>query len=347
MVTNDRSEPVSRRAFLGGIAAAGATLALQRTTVPSFAGTSPTWTELTPAASPPARSDHGLAFDPATDLVYLFGGQSDFTALNDLWTFDAATATWTEIEASGDLPPPRFTPITFFDTTRNALVVSTGQGDSFLNDTWAFDPTVGTWRELGATSEDRPARRYGAAGAFDTAGDRFIVTHGFTFRGRFDDTWTFSLEEERWTKLDIEDEVPIKRCLTQAAWDADGNRLYMFGGQTNGDPYLGDLWSLSVEDANWRKRRGRPKPSPRNLYGSAFDAVSRRWFVYAGDTDDGRVGDMWAYDVAAKAWSRFGARARRPARRRSPAIVVAGDRIVLFGGRAGGDLNDTWTLALA
>jgi hypothetical protein len=340
-------DPLSRRSFLGGLAASGVALTLRVPALAARVGAeAPIWMQLNPAVSPPARSDHGLAFDPVSELVYMFGGRRDGSPLNDLWTFDIATNTWTEIEPTGERPPERFTPICAFDTGRNRFMVSTGQGDDFYGDVWAFDVTSNTWEELGQGSADRPKRRYGAGGAYDPAGDRLLVTHGFTVQGRFDDTWVFDIGDGSWARIETNDDLPIRRCLTQGAWDPGSGKLLMFGGQTDNDPYLGDLWALNVDGGRWRRRRGRPKPSPRNFYGAAFDGAARRWFVYGGETDDGVIGDLWAYDAASKTWARYGSRAGRPTKRSSPGIVVANDRLLLFGGYAGEDLSDTWTISL-
>lgn len=66
-------------AALGGCTSAPAS---NRTDVPAQATTTspaggPAWTELDPAASPPARGNASMAYDPATRTMLLFSGFSD------------------------------------------------------------------------------------------------------------------------------------------------------------------------------------------------------------------------------------------------------------------------------
>jgi hypothetical protein len=46
-----------------------------------------TWTEQSPATSPPARIDAAMAYDGATGNVVLFGGQFISQLFNDTWTW--------------------------------------------------------------------------------------------------------------------------------------------------------------------------------------------------------------------------------------------------------------------
>lgn len=59
--------------------------------VPSAVQASPapavTWTQQAPSASPPARFGEGMAYDPATGNVVLFGGLGNHG-------FDGGTWTW-------------------------------------------------------------------------------------------------------------------------------------------------------------------------------------------------------------------------------------------------------------
>src|SRR5689334_14130406 len=66
------------------------------------------WTQLkTKGAAPPARSDSGLASTDAR-TVYLFGGENEGTALDDLWRLDVKKKRWTRLSPTGAKPPARF-----------------------------------------------------------------------------------------------------------------------------------------------------------------------------------------------------------------------------------------------
>src|SRR5262249_2237616 len=54
------------------------------------------WTEITAAVRPPPRNQGQMFFDQAHGVVVLYGGSSAAGVLNDLWTLDVGTMTWTQ-----------------------------------------------------------------------------------------------------------------------------------------------------------------------------------------------------------------------------------------------------------
>ncbi len=348
-------EPLSRRSLLRGALAAVAGLAAGRlgASTPAAAASAGAraarWMRLGGSLHPGARRDHSLTPTGEGGAVYLFGGRRNGVAANDLWALDPKKAAWRRVEARGPKPPPRFGHDAFYDAARKRLVVAMGQASSgsFFNDVWAFDPAASSWRQLGVSSAMRPEVRYGAAGAYDRGGNRLFISHGFTSQGRFDDTWILDLATESWSKLSTEGRVPVKRCLTRAFWDPAGRRILLFGGQTDGNPYLGDFWSLDVGRGVWMQERQAALPSARNLYGASFDEARRRWYVVGGATAKGPAGDAWVYDAAREAWSVIKGIGSKPSARSALDVAVAGGRLYLFGGNDGTrDLDDTWVLAL-
>src|SRR4051794_9487805 len=63
-----------------------------------------TWTQITPATSPPNRSYLAMAYDAVSKKVVVFGGFSGTGYLNDTWTFDGTT--WTQVQTAV-APPAR------------------------------------------------------------------------------------------------------------------------------------------------------------------------------------------------------------------------------------------------
>jgi hypothetical protein len=51
-----------------------------------------TWTQQSPATSPPARYLASMAYDPATGDMVLFGGAGNSGFLNDTWTYGPVTS---------------------------------------------------------------------------------------------------------------------------------------------------------------------------------------------------------------------------------------------------------------
>lgn len=305
------------------------------------------WARVEAAGSPPAVRDHTLSRDPVSGLIYLFGGRTDGTASDELWRFDPEAESWEPVSPSGPGPDARFGHNAVFDP-ESALLVAMGQrtDGSFLNDVWAFDPEAEEWSELGDASDARPTVRYGAAGAAGLGGGRIVISHGFTNQGRFDDTWGFDLESDAWREVSTRGPVPVERCLTHAYLSRQ--HLFVFGGQTNATPFLGDFWSLDLDGGRWRELKKDPLPGPRNLYGASFDGTA--WYLFGGNTPDGPVGDTWRYGDLAGKWAIVdpGGSVDGPSARFGCEVVTAVDRLFLFGGTDGSsELNDTWSLEIA
>lgn len=359
---------ISRRRFLGGtaaLAAGGAGIALVGCGDGSDARRSPTspapvtatpagsaatatparalrWTRVEAAGAPSPRRDHSLTFHAGEGVLYAFGGRAGGVSTNELWTFDPRGSRWTKVDAAGEAPAPRFGHNAFYDGQARRVVVALGQGDSgFFDDVWAFEG--GRWRRLDDPSADHPEIRYGAASAHDASARRLIVSHGFTDKGRFDDTWAFSLADNRWSQVKTSGDRPIKRCLTRGLWLEAQQALAIFGGQTDSNPFLGDFWLLETARGRWAEQQV-ARPGARNLYGADFDASAGRWYVVSGNTPDGPVAETWVYDIRAQSWQPLMTEGE-PTPRYSADAAVADGRVFLFAGHDGSaEVGDLWVL---
>lgn len=303
------------------------------------------WREITPSARPAAREDHTWTTDGTGEVAYLFGGRSGTTIYDDLWAYDLATATWSEVAASG--PPPRF--------GHNAawvpgvgLVIFAGQGASgFFNDLWAFDPDASAWAPLTAAGAV-PVARYGSCAALGPDG-RLWISHGFTSEGsRFADTRAYDFATATWTDETPVGEAPVERCLHGCWWSGDTFNLY--AGQTTGTLALGDWWTLTVGSRpgtnGWAEVTiGGSSLPARNLY--ALTGFRGGHLVFGGQALDGTyLADGWLIDHEG-APAPVLATSLAPTGRSGAEMVtdVAADRVLLFGGRdAGGAYDDLWEL---
>src|SRR5439155_15774369 len=140
---------------------------------------------------------------------------------------------------------------------------------------WSYDASG--WRQLDVSSEDKPEIRYGAGAAHDEAASRMLISHGFTDHGRYNDTWAFDLLQDKWSVIATSGDVPIKRCLTRCLWLPSPKQMLLFGGQTDDNPFLGDLWTLDTAKGAWAEQKPAALPGPRNLYGASLDQSGARW----------------------------------------------------------------------
>jgi len=155
---------------------------------------------------PKGRSDASMVYDPGTGLMVLFGGvDSDFTCLNDMWTFDIETSTWTRVVANTRVPMARSAHAMAYDGHSGEVILFGGIDSQFVcyNDTWAYDVAENSWKELMPTGAN-PQPRCRMQLVYASAVDKLVLFGGMTFGvdvpgglgipSYFGDTWVFGVE---------------------------------------------------------------------------------------------------------------------------------------------------------
>ena len=186
----------------------------------------PTWERIEAMNEGPSpRSNHAMIFDPEGIRLLVFGGRERRDFLNDVWAFSLETMTWTELAPSNDGPAPRRTPPSIYDPERLQLVTYSGQGAGFFNDVWGLDLESLDWTEF--QDAPRPLPRYGTVFEYDPARQSAFTFAGFTSeRGRFNDTWRFSMETNEWEELNLTGPRPGLRCLHMGTFDTDPRSVH-------------------------------------------------------------------------------------------------------------------------
>jgi N-acetylneuraminic acid mutarotase len=152
------------------------------------------WAELTTKGSPPARRQTALAYDKSMGRLLLFGGfghfeKADGDLLCDTWTFDSATATWTELKPTNS-PSARSGAAMAYDDASGRMILSGGYPSA---DTWTYDAAKNTWTKLRTAGS--PVPREGASMFYDAVSRRLIMTGGQgedPFVPILTDCWAFS-----------------------------------------------------------------------------------------------------------------------------------------------------------
>ncbi len=151
-----------------------------------------------PKLRPPPRAELLGAFDESRRQLVFFGGDDGLpvncqsaphpVGLDDLWVYDAASATFEEIVVEGTKPPARARGMAVYDPSGDQMVIFGGRfrrrdrGD-YINfrDVWALDLGTRTWREI-ETDGGGPSARSNPAGGLDRARGEMIVFGGNTSR---------------------------------------------------------------------------------------------------------------------------------------------------------------------
>ncbi len=182
-----------------------------------------TWTQKTPAATPPARSDTALASLDEQQKTVLFGGRiiKDGYEVpgNDTWLWDGVT--WTQY--TGTTAPPTLYGHAMAADSPSSVVVFGGwgpTGEDPLNQTWRFDGTKWTQIVVGPA----PNFRDGHAMAYDRNANQIVMYGGYHQGG---DTWVF--KDSQWAQVFPTTAPPVSGGLA-LAYDAERRQVVLFGG---------------------------------------------------------------------------------------------------------------------
>jgi N-acetylneuraminic acid mutarotase len=176
-----------------------------------------------------------------------------------------------------------------------------------------------------------------------------LISHGFTFEGRFDDTWALDPESGIWTDVSPSLETrPLKRCLHEAVWDAAGSRMLLYGGCSSGFGPCpqGDLWAFDPAMQTWSDVTPASSPAARSNPALVRDDGNGAIWLIDGLTEAGYNADLWALDLSgAPNWVEMAQGSTAPAPRASHDATVLDGGVYLFGGYGdAGSLADFWLL---
>lgn len=193
-----------------------------------------TWSQRTPATTPPERAQHAMAWDPDRQRVVLFGGRSTASTnrRSDLWEWDGST--WQQRPTSTG--PVGLVTTMAYDTARHVLVVFAPQDQLPNHDLWELGSGT-SW--LLRSPSSPPSARFGAAVAFDASSSRVVVVGG-----KPDSTTyladAFATDGVTWSTLS-----PScgERAYAAITWDSARRKLVVFGGVNSSGP-LSDTWEF-------------------------------------------------------------------------------------------------------
>src|SRR5262249_5818581 len=198
------------------------------------------WTQVFPLNSPSPRTDVTMAYDPAHDVIVLFGGiDASGTTLNDTWLWNGVN--WL-LQNPGTVPPARSEASMSTHTAGHNVVLFGGITDpcscgQVLNDTWTWNGS--DWTQQNPVTAP-PARTW--AGMADSQATGFAVLFGGFDSDGFGlgDTWLWS--GSTWMQQ-IPSSSPSPRGLLAMGSDRQGLQVLLFGGVTDCGCFPGDTWT--------------------------------------------------------------------------------------------------------
>jgi hypothetical protein len=196
-------------------------------------------------------------------------------------------------------------------------------------------PDNASWVQLSPATSPQ-ARSY-LAMTYDGDSRKIIMFGGFDGTGYLNDTWTF--DGFTWSHVTTQSSPP-PRAAAQMAYDSVTHKVVLFGGY-NGTNYLGDTWLWDGTTSQWTQAAPAHHPTP--VTGPMlFPDPNGRVDLFGGF--DGRFYQLAMWRWTGSDWARLSP-TTVPYARSSAAVATNPNihQVVLFGGLADVNPNNTWT----
>lgn len=178
-----------------------------------------------------------------------------------------------------------------------------GQTWPHPNDTWRFAFETGKWERI-----DGPQPPPSLSDSMTWVPDRKAIIR-WVAEAR--ETWLFSLDDHRWSKLDTTGRPTLDR-RTAMTYDTSRKQLLLYGGQVTGRPLNeqgAQLWALSIDDTTWRQLPDGPTVTGAGwTYAPKHDlalAHRNRSREDRPGERDWNTGEFWIYLPGEKKWTKF------------------------------------------
>eukprot|EP00898_Chlorokybus_atmophyticus_P008108 jgi/Chlat1/8299/Chrsp78S07714 len=249
---------------------------------------------------PLARSGHTAAH--IAGKLVVFGGLHEKQFLNDVVVLELDTQTWTRPLCVGTIDSP--------DTTEEEVPShSVNEGLGRVPGPRAFHVAVVVESRL------------------------LFVFGGRSGRDRLSELWVLDTATWQWSQPRTTGSNPVAREF--AAGAALGNRVLVYGGW-DGNALLSDVHILDTVSMTWSLLQV-SSPAPPARRGHSAVMLERRLLIFGGTGGSmGSLNDLWAlkglYGEEPAAWTRLQLGGTVPSGRTGHSIVVAGPRLLFFGG---------------
>lgn len=160
---------------------------------------------------------------------------------------------------------------------------------------------------------------------------------GFDGTGYLNDTWTF--DGVTWAQVAVSHSPPV-RAAAQMVYDSVTRKVVLFGGY-NGTNYLGDTWLWDGTTSRWTRVRTAHRPA-RVTGPMLFPDPNGRVDLFGGF--DGHFYQLTMWQWTGSDWTQLFP-GTVPFARSAAAVATNPtiDQVVLFGGLADVNPNNTWT----
>lgn len=263
-----------------------------------------------PAMPPPGNNPNWgarLVYVPGESRFILFGGDSYPVAgtMGDTWSLSATDGSWTKLEVSGDIPPPRYCYCAVYLPDSHEVLLVGGRNEDAALPPAAFTLDLSTlsWRQI---QGDTPRGVIGCSVEWMPRIGRAIVYGGGGSRSVFQETWSYDPVARGFTLLGDLSQSPPGRADAPSFYDPVSGRMFVFSGTVRAVPPFqmrDDLWAFDGQE--WGLVETSTSPGSRRFSASAYDPIGARWYVFGGSYGPADRDDLWSFEPASNTWTKI------------------------------------------
>ncbi|MCK4353607.1 hypothetical protein KAW65_09415 [candidate division WOR-3 bacterium] len=252
------------------------------------------WNQVTPANDPPpARQGHCAWVE---DVMYIYGGQGETGLLDDIWSFDPVTETWTQLPSGGASTPV---------ARENASMV--GYGDdlyvyggtdatgSNLMDFWSYNRTSSNW-----TQKEDHAPSAGQSAALHN--NDMYVYGGVRWNDNDyrNDVRRYSLPNDNEFHYVYTSGDAPGGCAYHAV-ASDVEKMWVAGGMNADKAILDDFYEFNMSTETWTQLPD--CPIARAYSAMAYVEDDSKIILFGGlDPYGNATNDLCIYDLSTNTW---------------------------------------------
>jgi hypothetical protein len=230
------------------------------------------WTQLSPSETPTKRYNSFMVYDKANQVFIMFGGRDndDTTTLASTWVFNWSDREWYNMTPSPQPSPRRIHHMTY-DTENNVTVLFGGYDESNnLADTWVYDYSTNTWRNVTNTTNANPVLLRAGALVYDEKYNRHIYFGGYNGSSDINETWEY-IYYDNTNPQDCNYLTEGQSCALNWTVNATGQNLWAIDANTTStisadNNSVNAYISISVVDSQepkwWYNQTNNSNPDP-------------------------------------------------------------------------------------
>jgi N-acetylneuraminic acid mutarotase len=229
---------------------------------------------------PVGRTDHS-AVNIGMNTMLVFGGTTDSTVLDELWSFDLVSKVWFQRTPTGVVPAARHGHRAVLIDSK-MYIFGGKNGNTYYDDVVYYDIVNNAWVQT-VLPPVRPSARYGHSMVAYLNRGFYIFGGQDIAQSLSNEVWYYDVVANTWELQVINRTVslPPTERVDHTAVLARGSRYMIVFGGLDGQ-YTNDLWIYDVECKTWTQMNpGGNRPTARGRH-SAIIYNDNEMYIFGG-----------------------------------------------------------------